>query len=221
MDYFVSTTDASINSLENLYTAPVKSVGYKLKVAALALFLIVSSMNKEAYGAESHSRQENQHTTEFVELWRDPFPATQLSGVEVTLDRTIYKIYASHASKFWQRQESLDKLRESFYANFNKGETDIDSFSPLFKTMANELSALKIDYSFVDVSRKKGMIDFNLNLEEGVFLSVAKHIVDQTDDVMFTIARNHKTIVIDEMPLRELMNKVTNVMTQLKTVGQS
>ena len=173
MDYFVSTTDASINSLENLYTAPVKSVGYKLKVAALALFLIVSSMNKEAYGAESHSRQENQHTTEFVELWRDPFPATQLSGVEVTLDRTIYKIYASHASKFWQRQESLDKLRESFYANFNKGETDIDSFSPLFKTMANELSALKIDYSFVDVSRKKGMIDFNLNLEEGVFLSVA------------------------------------------------
>ena len=88
----------------------------------------------------------------------------------------------------------------------------------LFKTMAGPLSQLTIKDAFVDVSRKKGMIDFNLNLEKGIFLSVAKRTDEISDDVMFTIARNHETLVIDEMPISELMPKVSEIIMELKAL---
>lgn len=221
MNFTVSTVDTSFDSLENLYSAPVRTVGYRLRVAALAIFLVVSSMNDEAYGAEHHVAISSHNTTELVEFGRRSFAYSQYTDVSVELNREALKLLARQVSASWQRQQSLDKLRESFYANFEDGQQDFDRFAPLFKTMAKELSALKIDYSFVDVSRKKGMIDFNLNIEEGIFLSVAKQIEEPSNDVMFTIARNHKTLVIDEMPLHELMGKVNNVVAQLKTVTLS
>ena len=39
-----------------------------------------------------------------------------------------------------------------------------------------------------------------------------------SDDVMFTIARNHETLVIDEMPMSELMPKVSEIMMELKAL---
>ena len=95
---------------------------------------------------------------------------------------------------------------------------DIGDFMSLFKTMAGPLSQLTIKDAFVDVSRKKGMIDFNLNLEKGIFLSVAKRTDEISDDVMFTIARNHETLVIDEMPISELMPKVSEIIMELKAL---
>lgn len=220
MNYIVSTTDVMFDSLENLYNAPVKAVGYKRKVAAFTLFLIVSSMNEEAYGAEWNTHQGSQQTTGFVESLKREVPCVQLSGVELKLNNTTYKLFARDVSTVWQRQESLNILRESFFANFDEGQTDIDRFSSLFKNLANELSKLKIKYAFIDVSRNKGMIDFNLNLDEDIFLSVAKELNETTGNVMFTIARNHKTIAIDEMPIRELVKKVNAVISQLKSVSR-
>jgi len=118
----------------------------------------------------------------------------------------------------WQRKVSARKLQDSFYENFDDNQDDIDRFLPMFKAMSRELSRLPIEEVFVDVSRKKGMIDFNLSMQEGVFLSVAKTLDEKSDNVMFSIARNHNTLVIDEMPLRGLMKKVVNVVAQLKTL---
>lgn len=221
MDYIVSTTDTSFSSLENLYTAPIKTIGYKLKVAALAFFLFVSSMNWEAYGMESHFRQETQQTTEFVDAWRGPSHEAMFCSFDVELNQVEYKLYARQVSAMWQRQENLNKLRESFYANFDKGQADVDHFSPSFNLLANELSNLTINYAFVDVSRKKDLIDFNMDLEEGVFLSVAKKLDEPSEEVMFSIARNRKTLVVDEMLIKDLIMKVSDVMDQLKSVSRA
>jgi hypothetical protein len=35
---------------------------------------------------------------------------------------------------------------------------------------------------------------------------------------MFTIARNHETLVIDEMPMSELMPKVSEIIMELKAL---
>ena len=218
MSFFISTIDAPVDNLESLYTAPIKTVGYKRKVAALAFFLIVSSMNEEAYGAETCQRQGTKQTTEFVEPWRWSFPSVQLKGVNVELNQTVYKLFARHVSAVWQRQESLNKLRESFYENFEKEQDDINIFLPLFNNMSKKLLNLKIEEAFVDVSRKKELIDFNLILEKGIFLSIAKRTDEMSDDVMFTIARNHETLVIDEMPMSELMPKITEIMMELKAL---
>lgn len=219
MNYTISTADSSFDSLEHLYTAPIKIIGYKLKVAALAFFLIVSSMNEEAYGSESRIHQETQQTTEYVDTWRGSYDEDMYNGVEVELNQTAYRLFARQVSTIWQRQESLNKLRESFYANFDENQADLSRYNSLFKILANELSYLSIKYAFVDVSRREDMIDFNMNLDEDIFLSVAKKLEEQSDEVMFTIARNRKTLVIDEMPIKELIMKVSDVMAQLKTVS--
>lgn len=112
---------------------------------------------------------------------------------------------------------SLAKMVESFLNNFDEGQCDIERFNPLFYKVADKLNCLKIEYAFVDVSRKRGVIDFNLYLEEGIFLSVAKEIDEPSDDVMFTIVRNYKTIAIGEMPLDDLITKVKSIITKLKS----
>lgn len=221
MDFTVSTVDASFDSIENLYTAPVKTVGRRVRVATLAFCLIVSAMNDETYGAEHYSTNGGQETTVLTDFGRHFYPNTQYTDVPIKLNKEVLKVQARPVSASWQRLERMDKLRESFYANFDEKQSDIDRFAPMFKEMANKLSVLKIDYSFVDVSRKKSMIDFNLNLEEGIFLSVAKSIEESSEDVMFTIARNQKILVIDEMPLSDLVGRVVNVTKQLKSVELS
>ena len=125
------------------------------------------------------------------------------------------------ASVVAQQFESLTKLYESFYENFEDYQDDINHFQPLFIKMSNELKRLKIDETFVDVSRKKNMIDFNLNLEEGLFLSVASSVDNTTDEVMFSVARNHKTLVIDMMPLKEVVDRTVEVLSDLKNVTRS
>ena len=113
---------------------------------------------------------------------------------------------------------SFDKLYNSFIENFKNGENDIERFQELFEKVSGELSKLNILDAFVDVSRKKDLIDFNLNLEEGLFLSVASNVNNTTDDVMFSVARNHKTLVIDIMRLNEIINRINIIIEGLKNV---
>jgi len=113
-------------------------------------------------------------------------------------------------------EKCFDKLYKSFSENFNDSQDDIEHFEPLFMKIANELKCLNICSAFVDVSRKKNLIDFNLNLENGLFLSVASNVGELTDDVMFSLALNHKTLVIDVMNLKDVVERTIEVMRQIK-----
>ncbi len=112
--------------------------------------------------------------------------------------------------------DSLDKLNKSFNENFKNNKQPIERFKPLFTKMADELKELNVVDVFVDVSFKKNIIDFNLTLEEGLFLSVASSVDNTTDEVMFSVTRNHKTLVIDTMPLKETVHKAIDILDELK-----
>lgn len=111
---------------------------------------------------------------------------------------------------------SYDKLYNSFIENFKNDENDMNHFQEVFEKISDELKSLNVEDVFVDVSRKKDMIDFNMNLEEGLFLSVASNVNNTTDEVMFSVARNHKTLAIDIMPLNEIINRINAIIKELK-----
>ena len=115
-------------------------------------------------------------------------------------------------------EKCFDKLYKSFLENFNDSQDDVEHFEPLFMNIAGELKRLNICSAFVDVSRKKNLIDFNLNLENGLFLSVASNVGEPTNDVMFSLALNHKPLVVDVMPLGEVVERTIEVMRQIKHI---
>jgi len=55
-------------------------------------------------------------------------------------------------------EKCFDKLYKSFSENFNDSQDDFEHFEPLFMKIASELKRL------------------NLNLENGLFLSVASNV---------------------------------------------
>ena len=110
-----------------------------------------------------------------------------------------------------KHKQTFDRLFNSFEQNFDVNSTDKEHFMTVFECLADALCVLEIKDIFVDVSRKQDLIDFNLTLENGLFLSVAKNVFQKSDDVMFAIARNSKTLVIDKMPLSELMKKLNEI----------
>jgi hypothetical protein len=206
--------------LDNLYSAPVSTIGHKIRVTALALFLVVTSIDAQAddMGKFQVKRIDNSPLIEKVEKGFFSNSFLSDSDITVSINQIGFTVLVRENPLPWQRKVSARKLQDSFYENFDDNQDDIDRFLPMFKAMSRELSRLPIEEVFVDVSRKKGMIDFNLSMQEGVFLSVAKTLDETSDNVMFSIARNHNTLVIDEMPLRGLMKKVVNVVAQLKTL---
>ena len=70
-------------------------------------------------------------------------------------------------------QERYNQLYESFKKNFLDDEKSSERFLPLFERIASQVCHLKIKDAFVDVGKRKGIIDFNLYLENELFLSVA------------------------------------------------
>lgn len=217
MAFTVVTEETTIDNLNNLYSAPVSMIGHKIRVTALALSLVVTSIDAQADEmGKFQVKIDNSPRIEIVD--NSLFTNSLLSGIPVSINQMDYTVLVRENPLPWQRKLAARKLQDSFYENFDDNQDDIERFLPVFKSITMELSRLPIVEVFVDVSRKKGMIDFNLNLQEGVFLSVAKTVDETSDNVMFSIARNHNTLVIDEMPLPELMQKVVNVVAQLKTL---
>ncbi len=209
--YTTIASDSGFGSLSQLYNAPRRKIGYELKVAGLAIILFVTPISAGAYKSNLDDDHFRKSQMEFYERSHYNFQ-------RITVGQEIVNVKVQPTAAWLQRQETFGSLFESFSENFGKGQQDIGDFMSLFKSMAGPLSQLTIKDAFVDVSRKRGMIDFNLNLEKGIFLSVAKRIDETSDDVMFSIARNHETLVIDEMPMSELMPKVSEIMMELKAL---
>lgn len=204
--YTTVNTDSGYGSLQNLYNTPQSKVSYSLKAVGVAFVLIVSPIASSMYSATSEAEINNNNQI------------GSLYSRSINVGKENIRVHFSSTSAWSHRQEMYNLLFESFYRNFNRGQQDINVFMPLFNMLTSQLKQLDIKDAFVDVGRKKGMIDFNLYLENEVFLSVAKQLSDSDDEVMFTIARNHQTLVIDMMPIGELMQKMAEIMMELKSL---
>ena len=208
MQFTITAADASYNSLESLYTAPIRAISRKVKVAALAFLLFVGSMDAGAIESKTYVESDGKVQTEISDLPSSLVSESHFSDLEVVLKQNELKVFARMLTAFQQRKESLNILCKSFVENFDDGQTDIERFAPLFKTMSAQLCQLKIVDAFVDVSRKKDLIDFNLNLKNGYFLSVAKTLSETDNNVMFAIAKEQQTLAVDEMPLADLIREI-------------
>lgn len=203
MDFSTTTGVSTFDRLESLYVAPAKVLMNKIRIGALALFLLVASMQAEAF-----TPSQGEHNTLINKMEYPSSQSIDFSDVNVKVGEQLFRLVVRDSDLLKQRYEMYGKLLDSFHENFEEGQQDVERFMPLFKSMAVQLCQLKLEDTFVDVSRKKGIIDFNLNLEKGFFLSVAKSIEEVSDNVLFAIAKEQQTLVIDEMPLLELMREV-------------
>ena len=120
-----------------------------------------------------------------------------------------------------KEKKTYDWLMNSFEQNFVDDSSDKEHFLPAFCVVSERLCTLDICDAFVDVGRKKDLVDFNLVLPDNIFLVITKYIYKETDDVMFAIARNHKTLVIDERPLEEVIQNVQKVLKEIKNIDKT
>lgn len=120
----------------------------------------------------------------------------------------------SEVNAFSNRQKMLD---DSFEAAFNDEKADYEMFFPTFEQLKASVRKLDFKGCFVDVSRSRERVNFNLSFNGGLFVSLAK-TVDSTEsnDVMFSISRNKRKIIISQMDVDELIEKIKDVQEIIK-----
>ena len=100
------------------------------------------------------------------------------------------------------------KILESFEKNFNETNRHLkNDYLSLFNPMADALCVYDIKDVFVDVGFKKGIVDINVFMEDGWFLSIAKTFDNEGDEVMFTIEKKEKTLDIGMDSLNDALNE--------------
>lgn len=99
-------------------------------------------------------------------------------------------------------------LKKSFEESFKIINAD-DSFVTVFDKMAESIQTLNFKDCFVDVSQKRRRVDFNLAFDNDIFVSIARNVdLVDSDEVMFAISHKKENIVIDQMNLHRLINKI-------------
>lgn len=108
--------------------------------------------------------------------------------------------------KITHRQEMLDL---SFSECFDEANGDRCVFSPVYEQLKVFVQTLDFEDCIVNASRKRERVDFNLFFDGGLFVSIAQNIYsDEKDDVMFSVSRNKKKIIISKMNIYELIEKI-------------
>jgi hypothetical protein len=111
---------------------------------------------------------------------------------------------------------------EHFLAQFEetlKDKFDRFSFRPLFIFLAHGLEQLKIEKSYVDVSKTKRVIEFHLNLGKGIYVSVLKDISSLNDNfIEYTISVNNELKSASIMPIVDLQEKLIFIQKSLNIV---
>lgn len=111
---------------------------------------------------------------------------------------------------------------EHFLAQFEENITDISdrfSFKPLFNYLAHGLEQLKIEKSYVDVSKTKRLMEFHLNLGKGIYVSVLKDMGSLNENLIeYTISVNNELKSASIMPIEELQEKLIFIQKSLNIV---
>ncbi|MEE1226720.1 MAG: hypothetical protein UHM08_06445 [Bacteroidales bacterium] len=111
---------------------------------------------------------------------------------------------------------------EHFLAQFEENITDISdrfSFKPLFNYLAHGLEQLKIEKSYIDVSKTKRLMEFHLNLGKGIYVSVLKDMGSLNENLIeYTISVNNELKSASIMPIEELQEKLIFIQKSLNIV---
>ena len=103
-------------------------------------------------------------------------------------------------------------LEDSFMASFDAEKKGLDVFLPTFEQLECYVQRLDFKGCFVDVSTTEELIDFNLTFDGDLFVSIAKAIgATDSNEVMFSISRKKRKIIISQMDVDELISKIKDV----------
>ena len=103
-------------------------------------------------------------------------------------------------------------LEDSFAASFDAEKKGLDVFLPTFEQLECYVQRLDFKGCFVDVSTTEELIDFNLTFDGDLFVSIAKAIgATDSNEVMFSISRKKRKIIISQLDVDELISKIKDV----------
>lgn len=129
---------------------------------------------------------------------------------------------------------SYDKLYESFAKNFDGGEID-GEYLAVFEKIASQTSRLEILDCFVDVGKKKRIVDFNVYLPDDLFISVCRYldstgqvyeledggdVVVDDETVFYSIEREEKTLSIGIIHLDEFTEKMLEIQKEFREINK-
>lgn len=100
------------------------------------------------------------------------------------------------------------KLDKSFEKTLKKVNSR-EFYKETYQEMARTIQLLNFEDCFVDISQTRKLVEFNLSFKNDLFVSIAKNLNDvESDEVMFAISHEQQNIVIDQMNLKTLIEKI-------------
>lgn len=139
------------------------------------------------------------------------FASTELPFQNLTnVVKSSFGILSKECIGNSEKKVSVTKLmlKKSFEESFKIINVD-DSFVTTFDKMAESIQSLNFKDCFVDVSQKRRRVDFNLAFDNDIFVSIAQDVDSaDSDEVMFAISHKKENVVIDQMNLQCLINKI-------------
>lgn len=138
------------------------------------------------------------------------------NGLQVNLKDVgspVLKVY--RVAEKSRQNEIMMRFCTSFEEN-NMTEEEKTIYTPLFQKMADDLKVLPVESEHVDIGRQDGTVTFYLYLGKNLLLTVSKAVSQLiTDDVMFSVSLNKKVMVVDRMPITELLTCIENTYSEL------
>lgn len=129
---------------------------------------------------------------------------------------------------------AYDKLYESFAKNFDGGEID-GEYLAVFEKIASQISRLEILDCFVDVGKKKRIVDFNVCLPDDLFISVCRYldssgevyelegggeVVVDDETVFYSVDRHHNTLSFGIIHLDEFTEKMLEIQNEFREISK-
>lgn len=177
---------------------PSKSGNYKVAIGGVALMLV--SANPAPTFALGTAAPSFSHMNS---------GRVNMEGVKVDMNQQCLVLPLRSDLRI---NKNYDTLSEYFYKYFGEDKKESEKYFPVFQEIANSIKGLYIKKSFVDINKKKGLVDFSINLGNHVVLTIGKSIETLTDDyVMFTLSYQGDLEVADTLPLTELIKRVDNI----------
>ncbi len=130
---------------------------------------------------------------------------------------------------------TYNKLYESFKKNYESDEDAKGEFFTAFVKVAKKLAKLEIDDCFVDVGKRKRVIDFNIHLPHRIFISVCRYLdsngetyeldeggkaVVDDNTVFYKVDRDERTLSIGIIRIGEFVKKIREIEHELDEIEE-
>lgn len=107
----------------------------------------------------------------------------------------------------------FSKLQKSFLSNLHGA--DVDNIRS-FRDMANVLCNIPFNTVIASYNEYDESVDVKMSLSYNIHLSISKFVEDSDDSVVFSIHRNKRLLVSNEMHLNELESKIIDLLKELE-----